>query len=63
MINLEYPAGATPHDPDEMEGLLLSYIISRGELDRWEQDNIIEAIEWLEKTKPKDILNEQFVRT
>ncbi len=62
MINLEYPEGATPIDPDEASELLLTHITTREELDRWEQDNIIEALAWLEKTKPKDILNETFIR-
>ena len=62
MINLEYPEGATPIDPDEAGGLLLTHITTREELDRWEQDNIIEALAWLEKTKPKEILNEAFIR-
>jgi len=62
MIDLEYPEEATPIDPDEAQGLLLTHITTRGELDRWEQDNIAEALAWLEKTKPKDILNEDFVR-
>ena len=62
MINYDYPDGATPLDLDETEGLLLTHITTRGELDRWEQDNIIEAIAWLDKTKPTDILNEQFIK-
>ncbi len=62
MINLEYPEGATPIDQDEAEGLLLTHITTRGELDRWEQDNITDALAWLDKTKPKDILNEKFIR-
>lgn len=62
MVNLEYPAEATPLDPDEAQGLLLSHITTQGELDRWEHDNIIEAIEWLEKRKPKAILNDQFIK-
>ena len=62
MLSLHYPKGATPIDQDEAQGLLLSHIATRGELDRWEQDNIIEAMTWLDKTKPKDILNEQFVK-
>ena len=62
MINLEYPEGATPIDPVEVQGLLLTHITMRGELDRWEQDNIAEALAWLDKTKPRDILNEGFVR-
>ena len=59
---LEYPDGATPIDPDESKGLILTHITTRGELDRWEQDNIAEALAWLDKTKPKDILNGTFIR-
>ena len=59
---LEYPEGATPIDPDEVKGLILTHITTRGELDRWEQDNIAEALAWLDKTKPKDILNGKFIR-
>lgn len=62
MIKLEYPDGATPIDPNEIEGLLLTHITTRGELDRWEQDNIVEALTWLDKTKPTEILNEKFVK-
>jgi Fic-DOC domain mobile mystery protein B len=62
MIELEYPEGATPIDPDEAEGLLLTHVTTRGELDRWEQDNIVEALAWLGKTKPTDILKEQFIK-
>ncbi len=61
-MDLENPEGTTPIDPDEAEGLLLTHITTRGELDRWEQDNIAEAMVWLERTKPKNILNEDFVR-
>ncbi len=59
---LEYPEGATPLDPDEARGLILTHITTRGELDRWEQDNIAEALAWLDKTKPIDILNGTFIR-
>lgn len=62
MINFDYPDGATPLNPDEIEGLKLTHITSRSELDRWEQDNILEALGWLASTRPKDILNEQFIR-
>lgn len=62
MTAFEYPAGATPLDPDEAAGLLLTHITTRGELDRWEQDNIIEAMAWLDRTKPTDILTEEFVK-
>jgi Fic-DOC domain mobile mystery protein B len=62
MNRFEYPEGATPIDPDEAKGLILTHITTRGELDRWEQDNIAEALAWLDKTKPIDILNGTFIR-
>lgn len=62
MIELNYPEGATPINADEIEGLLPTHITSRAELDRWEQDNINEALAWAEERKPKDILNESFMK-
>ena len=62
MIQFEYPDGATPINADETEGLLLTHITTRAELDRWEQDNINEALAWIEERKPKDILNEPFIK-
>lgn len=62
MIDLKYPEGATPINPDEAEGLLLTHITTEGELNRWEQDNIVEALAWIDRTKPTNILNEQFVK-
>ena len=62
MTDLEYPEEATPVDPDEAEGLLFTHITTRKELDRWEQENIIEALTWVDQTKPKYILNETFIR-
>jgi len=62
MINFDYPEGATPIDLDEAEGLRLSHITTRAELDRWEQDNILDALDWLASTRPTDILNESFIR-
>lgn len=61
MIDFDYPEEATPLDPNEVEGLLLTHITTQAELDRWEQDNINDAIDWLDLTKPKDILNESFM--
>jgi hypothetical protein len=43
-MNFDYPEGATPIDLDEMQGLLLPHIRTRAELDRWEQENIFEAV-------------------
>ncbi len=57
-----YPEGATPLDPDEMEGLRFKHISTRGELDQLEQANIIEGMQWLAKQKAPDVLTEGFVR-
>lgn len=57
-----YPEGATPLDPDEMEGIRFKHISARGELDQLEQANIIEGMQWLEKQKVPDVLTEGFVR-
>ena len=64
-MNFDYPLGATPLDPDELEGLRLSHITNRAELDRWEQDNIIEAETWaFRKTNitQDDLLSVDFIR-
>ena len=59
-MNFDYPEGATPLDPDEARGLLLSHITNRTELDRWEQENIAMAETWAFRRKPRDILTEGF---
>lgn len=59
----DLPPGATPLDPDELEGLKINTISTRGELDRWEQQNIAEAMDWLDSRRNKTaMLNEDFVR-
>lgn len=61
-MNFEYPEGATPLDPDEARGLLLSHITTRAELDRWEQENIAEAEAWAFRRAPRDILTDGFIK-
>ena len=59
---MEYPEGATPLDPDEMEGLKFTHIETRGELDQLEQQNIQQGYTWLTRQrKHKDFLTEAFV--
>jgi len=59
----DYPDGATPLDPDEIEGLKFKHVETRGELNQLEQQNIQDGLKWLERQKstPK-ILSEAFVR-
>jgi Fic-DOC domain mobile mystery protein B len=54
--------GATPLDPDESEGLIPTHVTTREELNRLEQENIVDAMQWLETARPKDILSEAFLR-
>jgi Fic-DOC domain mobile mystery protein B len=61
-MNFDYPEGATPLDPDEAHGLLLSHITTRAELDRWEQENITEAEAWAFRRTPRDILTDGFIK-
>lgn len=62
MVKLDYPYGATPLNRDEMQGLIPTHITTHGELNRWEQDNINEALVWIQNNKSKDILNEPFLK-
>jgi len=62
-MNFDYPDGATPLDPDELQGLLLSHITNRTELDRWEQENISAAETWALRRRPRDLLSEGFIKS
>lgn len=66
MVNDDLPAGATPLDPDEADGLIPSHIGTRGELDELEEANIQEGLRWahakaLVPARPVDALTESFV--
>jgi Fic-DOC domain mobile mystery protein B len=56
--------GQTPLDEEEIEGLLVSSITTRAELDEFEQLNIQQAIQWMlgRKFKKEKILSESFIR-
>jgi len=60
-MKMDYPEGATPLDPDEMEGLKFKHVTTRGELDQLEQANIQNGLVWLSRSREKDILSEAFV--
>jgi len=48
-LNDGLPAGATSLDGEEMEGLLPSHLVSRSQLNEWEQQNIEAALLWLSR--------------
>ena len=58
---VDYPDGATPLDPDELDGLKFKHVTTRGELDQLEQAGITEGLKWLDKQKNPDVLSEAFV--
>lgn len=58
----EYAPGATPLDPNEIQGLLPDYICSQGELNKLEQANILHAKAWASGKKHKNLLTDTFVR-
>jgi Fic-DOC domain mobile mystery protein B len=57
-------AGQTPLDPDEAAGLIPSWVSTRGDLDRAEQENILRAETWTRgrKLRPPALLAESFIR-
>lgn len=63
-LDFELVDGQTPLDEEEKEGLLISTITTRGELDEFEQLNIEKAIRWTltRKFKMDDILTEDFIK-
>lgn len=60
---MDYPEGATPLDPDEMEGLKFKHITTRGELDELEQVNIQSGLLWLSRQRRRDVLTDDFAVT
>ena len=59
---MDYPEGATPLDPDELEGLRFKHVTRRDELDHLEQGNIASGLAWLERKKKLDVLTDDFAR-
>jgi Fic-DOC domain mobile mystery protein B len=63
-LTLQYEIGQTPLSEEEKEGLLISSITTREELDEHEQLNIEEAVAWIihGKFRKEKILTEDFVK-
>lgn len=64
-LNIEYIDGQTPLNEEEKEGLRISSITTREELDEFEQLNIEKAIQWTfgKKIKTEQLFSEQFIKT
>jgi len=61
-LDLGYPEGATPIDPDEAEGLRLTHVSTREQLNLFEQENIRRGAIWAFARRRPDILSESFMR-
>jgi len=63
-LNIEYIDGQTPLNEEEKEGLRISSITTREELDEFEQLNIEKAIQWTfgKKIKTEQLFSEQFIK-
>ncbi len=61
----DYSPGQTPLDEEEKLGLRISSIGSKAELDELEQQNIDEALQWLQGKRfaIENVLNEKFLIT
>lgn len=60
-MKIVYPEGAIPLDSLEAEGLRLPHISTRDQLNKWEQENILEAEAKYFSRKQRDILSEVFL--
>ena len=57
---IDCPSGATPLDPNELDGLIPDYITTQGELNALERQNILEATRWVSDRQHSDVLNSTF---
>lgn len=63
-LKLNYIKGQTPLDEEEKEGLLIPTIVTREELDEFEQQNIEDAVQWVltNNFQTETVLTEKFIR-
>lgn len=62
-IDFDEHDGQTPLDLDEVAGLRPQHLSTKGELNDWEQQNILAAVVWLRRARRRDVLSEDFCRT
>jgi Fic-DOC domain mobile mystery protein B len=60
-LNLDYPPGATPLDPDEAAELIPAHISNHGQLNEWEMVNVIEGEHWAFGCRHPDLLDSAFI--
>jgi Fic-DOC domain mobile mystery protein B len=62
-LDFAFEDGQTPLDEEEKEGLKIKSIVSRGDLDEYEQQNIEKAIQWsmMRSFKPMQVFSADFI--
>ncbi len=60
-VEIAYPDGSTPLDPNEVDGLIPDYITTQGELNQLEHENILEATAWATSKNHSEILTATFI--
>jgi Fic-DOC domain mobile mystery protein B len=61
-LNMVYTPGQTPLDTDEAAQLIPKHITTQGDLNEWEQANILRALPWTRSPKSPPVLTEEFAR-
>ncbi len=61
-LNDDLPNGATPLDADELHGLIPTHLVSRNQLNEWEERNIQAALSWIERQRRLRPLEEAWLR-
>jgi Fic-DOC domain mobile mystery protein B len=61
-LNLEFPEGATPLDPDDAAGLIPSHISTLGQLNEWEYANVARGEAWVFASRRRRILSIEFMQ-
>jgi fido (protein-threonine AMPylation protein) len=61
-VALQYEPGQTALDADELAQLIPRHIATQGQLNEWEQANIVEALKWLKRGRHPAVLTEKFCR-
>ena len=61
-VEFTYAEGATPLDPDEVAGLIPESVTTVAQLNVFEAENILHAVNWLGSGRPKEVLDDGFLR-
>lgn len=61
-VAIQYQPGQTPLDADELAQLIPKHITTQGQLNEWEQANIVGALKWLKRARHPSVLTEEFCR-